>query len=72
VALELGHTILSLGDVYALQEGNVIKLDEKIEDPLLVRVGNQIRFKAKPGIYDKKVAAEVVEVLNGEEADNVD
>ena len=28
LALELGHTILSLADVYALQAGDVIKLDE--------------------------------------------
>ena len=70
VALELGHTILSLGDVYGLQEGNVLKLDEKIDDPILIRVGNQIRFKAKPGIHDKKVAAEVLEVLDEEDMGN--
>jgi len=71
VSLELGHTILSLGDVYGLQEGDVLKLDEKIDDPILVRVGNHIRFKAKPGIHEKKVAAEVLEVLNEEYSDNV-
>ena len=70
VALELGHTILSLGDVYGLQEGDVLKLDEKIDDPILIRVGNQIRFNAKPGIHDKKVAAEVLEVLNDEDMGN--
>ena len=71
VALELGHTILSLGDVYGLQEGDVLKLDEKIDDPILVRVGNQIRFRAQPGIYEKKVAAEVIEVINDEYSENV-
>jgi len=71
VALELGHTILSLGDVYGLQEGDVLKLDEKIVDPILIRVGNHVRFKAKPGIHDKKVAAEVLEVLCEEDSDNV-
>ncbi|MCL2767331.1 MAG: flagellar motor switch protein FliM [Synergistaceae bacterium] len=70
MALELGHTILSLGDVYGLQEGDVLKLDEKIEDPIMVRVGNHVRFKAKPGIHDKKIAAEVLEVLNDEDLDN--
>jgi flagellar motor switch protein FliM len=71
VALELGHTILSLGDVYGLQEGDVLKRDEKIEDPVLVRVGNHIRFKAKPGIHGKKVAAEVLQILSSEESDDV-
>jgi flagellar motor switch protein FliM len=70
VALELGHTILSLGDVYGLQEGDVLKLDEKIDDPILVRVGNQIRFKAKPGTHEKRIAAEVLEVLLEENSDN--
>lgn len=72
VAFELGHTILSLADVYGLQEGDVVKLDEKFEDPILIRIGNQVRFKAKPGKIENKLAAEVTEVLEVEDADVMD
>lgn len=72
VALELGHTILSLQDVHDLQEGDVIRLDEKLDEPILVRVGNHVRFKAKPGRVENKLAAEVLEVLSVEESDDVD
>jgi len=66
VALELGHTILSLADVYGLEAGDVIKLDEKFESVMDVRVGNYVRFKAKPGTVEGRLAGEVTEVIHGE------
>lgn len=64
MSLELGHTILSLADVYELEEGDVIKLDETVDSDVDVRVGNYIRFKAKPGTVNGALAVEVTEVLN--------
>ena len=63
LAMELGHTILSLNDVYALQIGDVIKLDELKDAQIDVRVGNQIRFKARPGTLNGHMAVELVKVL---------
>lgn len=63
LTLELGHTILSLADVYALQCGDVIKLDEGKDDDVTVRVGNQVRFTARPGTVDGHVAVELTQVL---------
>ena len=67
LALELGHTILSLVDVYGLEAGDVIKLDEMKESDVSIRVGNHVRFKAKPGTVDGRMAAEVTRVLSGED-----
>ncbi|GHV33147.1 flagellar motor switch protein FliM [Synergistales bacterium] len=64
MSLELGHTILSLADVYELEEGDVIKLDETVNSNIDVRVGNYVRFKAKPGTVNGALAVEVTEVLN--------
>ena len=64
LTLELGHTILSLADVYALQAGDVIKLDETKDSSVAVRVGNQIRFMAKPGTVDGRFAVELTDVLS--------
>lgn len=63
VSMELGHTVLSLADVYALQVGDVIKLDETKDSDVSVRVGNQVRFMAKPGTVDGRLAVELTQVL---------
>lgn len=63
MAMELGHTVLSLNDVYALQVGDVIKLDELKDANIDVRVGNQIRFKARPGTMNGHMAVELTGVL---------
>ena len=67
LGLELGHTVLSLADVYGLQTGDVIKLDETLGNPVDVRVGNYVRFKARPGTMNGRLAAEVTEVVQVEE-----
>jgi flagellar motor switch protein FliM len=69
MALELGHTILSLADVYGLSAGDVIRLDELVDSAMDVRVGNYVRFKAKPGTVDGKLAGEVTEVVRVEASD---
>ena len=64
LAMELGHTVLSLADVYALQPGDVITLDERKDAEIDVRVGNQIRFKARPGTLNGHMAVELTKVLS--------
>ena len=66
MAMELGHTVLSLNDVHALQVGDVIKLDELKDANIDVRVGNQIRFKARPGTLNGHMAVELTSVLTDE------
>ena len=65
LSLELGHTVLSLADVYALEPGDVIRLDETRESDISIRVGNHVRFKARPGTRHGRLAAELTRVLNG-------
>jgi flagellar motor switch protein FliM len=67
MSLELGHTLLSLADVYDLEEGDVIKLDESVGSDVEVRVGNYVRFKAKPGTMEGRLAAEVTQVVSSAE-----
>lgn len=66
LALELGHSVVSLGDVLVMQPGDYVKLDGKVEDSLGFRVGNRIKFHSRPGVFNKNYAAEIIEVL-GEE-----
>lgn len=67
MSLELGHTVLSLADVYGLEPGDVVRLDETVGSDIEVRVGNYVRFKAKPGTMEGRLAAEVTTVIHGNE-----
>ncbi len=63
LALELGHSIVSLGDILQLQRGDVVRLDGTVGDPLGLRVGNRVKFHSTPGLMDKNYAAQITEVL---------
>jgi flagellar motor switch protein FliM len=63
LALELGHSIVSLGDILQVQTGDVIRLDGTAKDPLGLRVGNRVKFQCAPGIFNKNYAAQVTEIL---------
>lgn len=63
LALELGHSIVSLGDVIQMQAGDVIRLDGTAKDELGLRVGNRVKFHCMPGVHNKNYAAQVTEVL---------
>ncbi|MDR3254605.1 MAG: flagellar motor switch protein FliM [Synergistaceae bacterium] len=64
VALELGHSIVSLGDVIQMRTDDVIRLDGTARDPLGLRVGNRVKFHCSPGVFNKNYAAQVTEVLS--------
>ena len=70
VALELGHTVLSVADVLQLSVGDVVKLDEVLGDPLDVRIGNMVRFKAVPGTSNGNYAAEISEIIPREDEES--
>ena len=63
LALELGHSIISLGDVIQMQPGDVGRLDGSVADPLGLRGGNRIKFLSSPGVFNKNYAAQIKEVL---------
>lgn len=67
LALELGHTVLNVADLLQLQTGDVIKLDEAVEEPLGVRIGNMVKFRALPGSVNGRYAAEISEVIPSED-----
>ncbi|MDR1482351.1 MAG: flagellar motor switch protein FliM [Synergistaceae bacterium] len=63
LALELGHSIISLGDVIQMRVGDVVRLDGTVDGLLGLRVGNRIKFLSSPGVFNKNYAAQVKEVL---------
>lgn len=59
VAVELGATELSLGDLLALAPGDVIPLAIRPGSDAVVRVGERHAFQAQPGTRGNRVAVQV-------------
>lgn len=58
----LGRTKLTLKDLVNLKRNDVIRLDTAITDPVQVRIGEQVKFRAQPGTFKGKVAIQIIEV----------
>ncbi len=60
---ELGRTRLTLRQIGSLQEGDVIPLTRRIQEPLEVYVAGALKFKAEPGKVGKRHALRIVEII---------
>ncbi|WP_432359325.1 flagellar motor switch protein FliM [Sporosarcina sp. UB5] len=67
---ELGKGTMSVEDFLHLQVGDVISLDRKIDDPLLVKVGDIPKFTAQPGHLRNRMAIQIIDTLNGGDEDD--
>lgn len=67
--IELGFTDLTLRELLSLNVGNVIRLDNAVDDLLRLKIGNQTKFFVKPGVKRGKVAVKIVKrfIEEGEE-----
>lgn len=70
ITTELGLGSMSVEDFLYLQAGDVISLDTKIEDPLIVKVGDIPKFTAQPGHMRNRMAVQIIDILNGGDEDD--
>lgn len=69
VSAEIGSTEISIQDFLMLDIGDVIELNQHIDQPLQVKVGNIPKFSGQPGKMNKKLAIQVLDALKGGEDD---
>ncbi len=55
----LGKATLDASDYHSLQVGDVIVLDQKADEPLDVKVGEKLEFKATAGLYHNHKAIKI-------------
>lgn len=67
---DLGYSEISVGEFLQLAQGDVIRLNERIDDPLIVKVGQKPKFKAQAGVFKGKTAVQITEILKEEDEDN--
>lgn len=63
----LGKSTISVNDFINMQQGDIIKLNTKVEDELSVYVGNINKFTALPGASSGSYAVKISSILRGEE-----
>ena len=63
----LGKSIISVMDFSTLQVGDIIRLDNRVDDELEVYVGNLKKFTALPGVNKENYAVRITSVIREEE-----
>lgn len=70
VSAAFNETFTSVRDVLNLQVGDVISLDHRVSQPVILRVGQLPKFKADIGMKDNRYAAKIVEIIQKEDAND--
>ncbi|MGM9943660.1 MAG: flagellar motor switch protein FliM [Lysinibacillus sp.] len=70
VVAELGTTSISVEDFLMMNMGDVIELDQKITNPLILKVGDLPKFTVQPGKLNKKMAVQILDPLKGGDDDD--
>ncbi|WP_171016854.1 flagellar motor switch protein FliM [Pseudalkalibacillus caeni] len=69
IKAELGRSEINIEEFLNLSAGDVIRLQETIDDPVILKVDRQPKFFGQPGKSKGKMAVQITEVLDGEESD---
>ena len=69
IRVVLGNSSVSVNDFAMLQEGDIIRLDSKVNQELKVFVGNIQKFDALPGTSGNKYAVRVTDIIKEDEED---
>lgn len=59
----LGGTRLSLRDILGLETGDIVRLDNRLDEMLDVIIQDTVKFKAKPGLFRNHKAVQIVSAV---------
>ncbi|WP_018132552.1 flagellar motor switch protein FliM [Effusibacillus pohliae] len=63
ITVELGSSTISVGEFLQLAVGDVIKLDQAIDQNVQIKIGNSPKYLGQPGTSRGRIAVQVTEVL---------
>lgn len=69
IIAQLGNSEISIHEFLQLGVGDVIQLDQAIERPIIVNVGNEPKFYGQAGKVNKKIAIQIIDQFKGGEPD---
>ena len=64
VRIQFGSCSITMDDFLQLTEGDIIKLDNKVEDDLVVKVNDEKKFFARPGTIKDKICVKITDVYD--------
>jgi|SRR5665648_36 len=59
----LGHSEILVRDLLDLAKGDVIPLNQSVNDPLPIYVGEFMKFKSLPGLHGEHLAVQITEII---------
>lgn len=62
--VQFGQCNITLDDFLQLSEGDIIKLDNKVQDDLIVKVNGEKKFFARPGTMKDKICVKITDVYD--------
>lgn len=65
--IELGSSEMSIEEFLYLASGDCIELDQRIGQPLVIKVENTPKFLGQPGKVKKKLAVQILETIKEDE-----
>jgi flagellar motor switch protein FliM len=70
ISAQLGSSEISINEFLQLGVGDVIQLDQGIDKPIVVAVGNEPKFYGQPGKVNKKIAIQIIDQFKGGDTDD--
>lgn len=61
----VGGTKITMRELLALDEGDVIQLQTRTDDDFVVKIGNEYRYYAQPGIHRRHHAIKITRIISG-------
>jgi flagellar motor switch protein FliM len=61
--VELGRANITVGEMLNINVGDVIQLDQYVKELLDIKIGNQVKFKGAPGIFDNRMAIQIGKIV---------
>jgi flagellar motor switch protein FliM len=67
IIAELGSSTITIQEFLQLDVGDVIQLDQTIQQPLIVKVGDIPKYIGQPGKVNKRLAVQIIDTIRREE-----
>jgi flagellar motor switch protein FliM len=70
VTAQLGTSEITIQEFLQLDVGDYIQLEQEINKPIIVKVGDEPKFTGQPGNINKKVAIQIMDQIQGGKMDD--
>lgn len=64
--VSLGKSIITINDFLQLEKGDILQLDMNTNAPLKMYVEDKLHFLVKPGVFNDKLAVQVLQYIEGD------